>query len=128
MPILLVNLLRWAWSNKKLIAALLAVAFLFLVGYHQGAASVQADWDAADKARIEAQKKEQDARQAAANKGEAINARTIARLNEKVTTLTRRLTDVTQDPAYRCTPTPDGLQSLNDILAAASRAAAQRDD
>lgn len=128
MPPLLLTALSWAWSNHRLLAILAAVAAVFFTGEHMGGARVRRDWEAAEKLRDEAQKKEQADRQAAANKAETVNARTIARLNEKVTNLSRSLNNATHDPAYRCTPTPDGLQQLNDILAAAGRAASQRDD
>lgn len=129
MPLGLIKIVGlWVWNNRKLVAILLAAGSLVLWGYRWGAGSVQADWDAANAMRIAAQEKDRAERQALSDRKDASNARTLAKLNEQVNSLSRSLYHATNDPAYRCVPTPDGLHALNDIIAAASRAAIQRDD
>lgn len=126
MPLIMLKTISlWLWNNRKLVAVLIVAGSIFFFGHHVGAAGVERRWAAAEQARLDAVEADRLKRQAEADAKEAALVKKNAELQNTVNSLFRSLSHETRDPAYRCKPTVDGLQQLNDIRAAARRAAGE---
>jgi hypothetical protein len=115
-------------NNWRIVALVIGSWFLFGSGYHYGGEAVQEKWDTTNAKIRNEQIAEQVTKQILADRADKQNSEIIATLNEKANKLSRRLANVTNDSAYRCRPTVDGLQQLNAIITASSPPTAKHNE
>lgn len=134
-PLWFISAAAWFKNNKPLIFGVLGAIVATLVifglmgaGYHFGKLSAKNDCRDTLENIQKAADKDRALRQALSDE---IDAESIAKtelFRNEMLPLAKRLANETNNPAYRCKPTVDGLRLLNSSRAAASKAAGQRDD